>query len=72
MLQCYVYMYNAFLFQVMVVNKLVWQNSSRGQVPPGAVSVGQTVNGEKLYTGRVSHEGTLTLGKVSLCRDHYI
>ena len=53
-------------------SNLLWQNSSGGQVPPEAVAVGETLTGEKLYAGRVMHDGTLTLGKVSLCRDHYI
>ena len=70
-LQYYVDTYTACLFQVLVGSDLVWQNSSGGQVPPGAVSVGETATGEKLYAGRVLHDGTLTLGKVSLCRDHY-
>jgi len=62
--------YIACVFQVLVGGNLVWQNSSGGQVPPKAVSVGETATGEKLYAGRVLHDGTLTLGKVSLCRDH--
>jgi hypothetical protein len=44
----------------------VWQNSSGGHVPPKAVVVGETSSKEKLYAGRVMHDGTLTPGKVSI------
>jgi hypothetical protein len=48
-----------------VGSNFVWQNSSGGKVPPEAVLVGETATGEKLYAGRVLHDGTLTLGKVT-------
>ena len=44
----------------------VWQNSQGGHVPKKAVVVGETASKEKLYAGRVLHDGTLTPGKVSL------
>jgi hypothetical protein len=55
-----------------VGTNLVWQNSSDGKIPPDAVEVGETAKREKLYAGRVLHDGTLTLGKVSLCSNHRI
>lgn len=42
-----------------------WQFSSEGQVPPGAVEAGVTADGEKLYFGRVTHDGVTTPGKVT-------
>lgn len=41
-----------------------WQFSTNGKVPPGAVSAGTTDAGEKLFYGRVTHDGCTTPGKV--------
>lgn len=41
-----------------------WTACHGGAVPPNAVTAGQSEDGEPLYVGRVSHEGTLTIGKV--------
>ena len=60
------------IFQALAGANFMWQNSSGGQVPPDAVAVGETSSNERLYVGRVLHDGTLTLGKVSLCRDQSI
>ncbi|XP_069697238.1 uncharacterized protein [Periplaneta americana] len=51
-------------YEVLLGGNLMWQGASGGQVPPGAVAVGQTANGEILYVGRVFHDATLTVGKV--------
>ncbi|XP_044729705.1 uncharacterized protein LOC123293054 [Chrysoperla carnea] len=51
-------------FEVLCHRQLVWQYSSGGAVPHGAVPAGQTADGETLYIGRVMHEGTQTVGKV--------
>lgn len=48
----------------MLSNHVGWEYASGGNVPPEAIAVGQTVDGEKLYVGRALHEGTLTPGKV--------
>lgn len=42
-----------------------WIESSNGNVPPGAIQVGQTSSREPLYIGRVKHKGSLCVGKVS-------
>jgi hypothetical protein len=42
----------------------MWQTASDGNVPVEALAVGMTKEGEKLYVGRVFHDGTLTPGKV--------
>jgi hypothetical protein len=42
----------------------MWQAASEGHVPEEALAVGMTKEGEKLYVGRVFHDGTLTPGKV--------
>jgi hypothetical protein len=42
----------------------VWRHSANGDVPAGAMHVGQTSDGEPLFMGRAQHEGTLTPGKV--------
>ncbi|SPP83275.1 uncharacterized protein LOC117585296 [Drosophila guanche] len=41
-----------------------WLAAENGDVPPGAVRVGQNVDGEALYAGRGYHAGSLTVGKV--------
>jgi len=41
-----------------------WVACSGGNIPPNALSAGQSEDGEPLYVGRVIHEGTLTIGKV--------
>jgi GTPase len=38
-----------------------------GVIPSGAIQGGVTSNGEKLYIGRVRHEGSFCIGKVSFC-----
>jgi len=43
---------------------VIWHEASGGVVPPGAVTVGTTADGERLYIGRVFHDGTLTPGKI--------
>jgi hypothetical protein len=43
----------------------MWQNASDGHVPADALPVGTTRDGERLYVGRVFHDGTLTPGKVN-------
>lgn len=41
-----------------------WVPNSGGNIPPSAVTAGQTEEGEPLYIGRVLHGGSLTVGKV--------
>jgi len=42
----------------------MWQTARQGHVPAEALAAGMTKEGEKLYVGRVFHDGTLTPGKV--------
>ncbi|XP_069675581.1 natterin-3-like [Periplaneta americana] len=51
-------------YEVLCNGQAMWQNASDGDVPPNALHVGTTQNGELLYVGRVLHDGTLTPGKV--------
>ncbi|XP_059058501.1 uncharacterized protein LOC131851959 [Achroia grisella] len=51
-------------FEVLVPSMFSWQFSSGGEVPPGAVEAGVTADGEKLYFGRVTHDGGVTPGKI--------
>ncbi|KAK7862740.1 hypothetical protein R5R35_002512 [Gryllus longicercus] len=52
-------------YEVMLGRGAVaWQQCSGGRVPPKAVEAGRTCDGEKLYVGRVVHDGALTPGKV--------
>ncbi|RWS02129.1 uncharacterized protein B4U79_02268 [Dinothrombium tinctorium] len=44
--------------------ELVWQHSSHGKVPTGAIQGGRTADGEPLYIGRHYHDGSLTVGKI--------
>ncbi|XP_062131705.1 uncharacterized protein LOC133842566 isoform X2 [Drosophila sulfurigaster albostrigata] len=41
-----------------------WVPTRGGKVPPGALRVGQTSDGEALYVGRAFFAGSLTPGKV--------
>ena len=51
-------------FEVLVPAMFSWQFSTGGAVPPGAVAAGVTADGEKLYYGRVTHDGCTTPGKI--------
>ncbi|CAB3222311.1 unnamed protein product [Arctia plantaginis] len=51
-------------FEVLVPSMFSWQFASEGEVPPGAVEAGTTADGEKLYFGRVTHDGCQTPGKI--------
>lgn len=51
-------------FEVLVPAMFSWQFSTNGAVPPGAVEAGVTADGEKLYFGRVTHDGCTTPGKI--------
>jgi hypothetical protein len=44
----------------------MWQTDREGHVPADALPVGTTREGERLYVGRVFHDGTLTPGKVNM------
>lgn len=41
-----------------------WVASTGGELPPNAFPCGNSEDGETLYVGRASHEGSLTIGKV--------
>ena len=43
---------------------MAWQSVPGHVIPPHAVVMGTTADGEKLYIGRALHDGTLTPGKV--------
>lgn len=51
-------------FEVLLSNHVAWQFARNGEVPPEAIAAGTTQDGEKLYIGRVLHEGSLSPGKV--------
>ncbi|XP_054280246.1 calcium-binding protein P-like [Macrosteles quadrilineatus] len=51
-------------FEVLISHQVAWVEDRDGRVPPEAVVVGQTVDGENLYMGRTMHDGTLTPGKI--------
>lgn len=42
----------------------MWEFASNGAVPDGAVDIGMTQDGEKLYMGRALHGGSQAPGKV--------
>jgi len=44
--------------------EFVWVPSGEGVVPTGAIQGGVTRSGEKLFIGRVRHEGSFCIGKV--------
>jgi hypothetical protein len=49
---------------VLVGTDFSWVDDMSGSVPPGAIFGGQTVLGEPLYIGRVTHNNALTVGKI--------
>ncbi|KAK7793959.1 hypothetical protein R5R35_005821 [Gryllus longicercus] len=51
-------------YEVMCDASAAWVDTQGGDVPEGAVPIGQTSDGERLYMGRVMHDGALTPGKV--------
>jgi Protein of unknown function (DUF3421) len=51
-------------FDVLMTVTYVWRAGAHGSVPIGAVTVGNTSDGEPLYMGRAHYQGTLTPGKV--------
>jgi len=57
-------------FQVLTGSDVEWVPASGGQVPERALPSGETEEGEPLFVGRTSHEGTMTVGKVRYCYVH--
>lgn len=55
--------------QVLLADNYHWDFCSEGSVPSGAVVAGHTSDGEPLYVGRVLHNGSQTVGKVSKNND---
>ncbi|XP_016988944.1 uncharacterized protein LOC108051365 [Drosophila rhopaloa] len=51
-------------YEVLSGSNYEWLPAENGEVPHGAVKVGQNVDGETLYAGRGYHAGSLTVGKV--------
>ncbi|XP_063216418.1 uncharacterized protein LOC134527556 [Bacillus rossius redtenbacheri] len=51
-------------YEVLCDASVAWEFTTNGDIPEGAIAVGMTQDGEKLYAGRVMHDGTLTPGKV--------
>ncbi|XP_029665075.1 uncharacterized protein LOC115236632 isoform X2 [Formica exsecta] len=51
-------------YQVLCSCNPTWVPTSGNNIPPNAIPGGETEDGEPLFVGRVSHEGTLTIGKV--------
>jgi hypothetical protein len=53
------------VLQVLVTRRrIAWLPDSDGNVPNGALPVGETQTGETLYMARVEHDTSLTPGKV--------
>lgn len=51
-------------YQVLCGGNPTWVPTSGGNIPSNAIPSGETEEGEPLFVGRVSHEGTITVGKV--------
>lgn len=49
--------------EVLRHGSFVWEFATAGNLPEGAVSCGQTADGELLYVGRALHQGTQTPGE---------
>lgn len=52
-------------FEVLRSGDFVWQYAPGGELPEGAIEIGVTADGEKLYCGRALYGGTQTPGKAS-------
>lgn len=53
---------------MLLSNHVAWQYARNGEIPDEAIVAGTTQDGEKLYVGRVLHEGSLTPGKVKVLK----
>lgn len=51
-------------YEVLTGCEPAWLPATGGQVPEGALPSGETEDGEPLFVGRATHEGTTTVGKV--------
>ncbi|KXJ83142.1 hypothetical protein RP20_CCG008811 [Aedes albopictus] len=51
-------------YEVLCDGNGVFVPTSGGEIPPNAIPAGESEDGEPLFIGRVSHEGTMTVGKV--------
>lgn len=51
-------------YEVMCAGGGIWVPVQDGQIPPNAVPGGETADGEPLFIGRATHDGTITVGKV--------
>jgi len=51
-------------YEVLCGINVAWQSVHGGCIPPSAVVMGYTADGEKLFMGRAFHDGTLTPGKL--------
>jgi hypothetical protein len=54
------------MFQVLAGCEAAWVPAAGGKLPDGALPSGETEDGEPLFVGRASHEGSLTVGKVRI------
>lgn len=51
-------------FEVLRSGDFVWEFSTNGEIPSGAIIIGRTADGEPLYMGRCLYQGTQTPGKI--------
>lgn len=51
-------------FEVLCSGTFVWEFATNGSVPEGAVEIGYTSSGEKLYMARCMYQGSQTPGKL--------
>ena len=51
-------------FEFLCHESVKWVSSSNGKLIGNELTGGTTLDGETLYIGRVSHEGSLTVGKI--------
>jgi len=49
---------------VLCNENVMWESFKYNCIPSNAIEVGYTVQGDKLYMGRIQHDGALTPGKV--------
>ncbi|XP_058979645.1 C3 and PZP-like alpha-2-macroglobulin domain-containing protein 8 [Musca domestica] len=51
-------------YEVLCAGFGIWVPVNDGNIPPNAVQAGTTADGEPLFVGRATHDGTVTVGKV--------
>jgi len=53
-------------YEVLCNENVMWESFKYNCIPSNAIEIGYTVQGDKLYMGRIQHDGALTPGKIHI------